>query len=157
MSTQSFPSRPENRSWYVVDAEEYTLGRLASRVAVILRGKHKPIYTPHADNGDHVVVVNAAKVRLTGKKLEKKTYFRHTGYVGGVKTKTLDEMMRSKPEEVVRKAVRGMLPKTRLGRQMIKKLKVYRGPEHPHAAQSPSAVTLSDTHEALETSASSNG
>jgi large subunit ribosomal protein L13 len=151
MSTQSFPAQPENRTWYVVDAGEYPLGRLASRVAIILRGKHKPIYSPHVDHGDHVVVINAALVQLTGKKREKKTYFRYTGYMGGAKIKTLEEMMIKTPEEVIRHAVRGMLPKTRLGRQMIKKLKIYRGSEHPHEAQNPKAVTLADTSEALET------
>jgi len=118
-------------------------------VAVILRGKHKPTYTPHEDLGDHVVVINAANVQLTGKKLEKKTYFRYTGYMGGGRTKTLEDMMAKEPEEVVRKAVKGMLPKTRLGRQMIKKLKVYRGSEHPHESQNPVAVTLTDTTESL--------
>jgi large subunit ribosomal protein L13 len=145
MPTESFPGQPENREWYIVDAGEYPLGRLASRVATILRGKHKPIYSPHVDHGDHVVVVNADKVRLTGKKLEKKTYFRHTGYIGGVRTEALSEMMATRPEEVVRRAVKGMLPKTRLGRQMIKKLKVYSGEKHPHEAQNPQAVSLTDT------------
>ena len=149
MFTQSFTASAEERRWYVVDASEYPLGRLASRVAVILRGKHKPTYTPHVDHGDHVVVINAANVQLTGKKLEKKTYFRYTGYMGGGRIKTLENMMANEPEEVVRKAVKGMLPKTRLGRQMIKKLKIYRGSEHPHESQGPVAVTLTDTTESL--------
>lgn len=144
MSTPTIPAQPENRSWYVVDAREYALGRLASRVATILRGKHKPIYSPHLDHGDHVVVVNCAGVQLTGKKRIKKTYFRHTGYMSGVKIDTLDDMMTDRPEEVVRKAVRGMLPKTRLGRAMIRKLKVYAGPEHPHKAQGPKPLPKSD-------------
>lgn len=144
MATESFPGQPENREWLVVDAGEVPLGRLASRVATILRGKHKPIYSPHVDHGDHVVVVNADKVRLTGKKLEKKTFFRHTGYIGGGRTTPLSEMMATRPEEVVRRAVKGMLPKTRLGRQMIKKLKVYAGEKHPHEAQNPRAVSLTD-------------
>ena len=149
MPTQSFTAPPEERRWFVVDASEYVLGRLASRVAVILRGKHKPTYTPHVDHGDHVVVINAADVQLTGKKLEKKTYFRYTGYMGGGRVKTLQNMMAREPEEVVRMAVKGMLPKTRLGRQMIKKLKIYRGSEHPHESQNPVAVTLTDTTESL--------
>lgn len=149
MTTQSFTAPPGDRKWYVVDAEEYTLGRLASRVAVILRGKHKPTYTPHVDHGDHVVVVNAARVKLTGKKLTTRTYLRYTGYTGGLKSKSLEEMMERAPEEVVRRAVRGMLPKTRLGRQMIRKLKIYRDSEHPHEAQNPIPVTLSGTTEPL--------
>ena len=142
MTTPTLPARPEDRSWYVVDAKDYPLGRLASRVATILRGKHKPIFSPHVDHGDHVVVVNAALVQLTGKKREKKTYFRHTGYISGVKIETLDTMMTKTPEDVVRRAVRGMLPKTRLGRSMIKKLKVYAGSDHPHGAQMPKALRL---------------
>ena len=142
MTTPSFPAKPEARSWYVVDAKDYPLGRLASRVAIILRGKHKPIYSPHVDHGDHVVVVNAALVQLTGKKLVKKTFFRHTGYISGVKIDTLKECMATKPEEVVRRAVRGMLPKTRLGRSMLSKLKVYPGGEHPHRAQGPVPLRL---------------
>jgi large subunit ribosomal protein L13 len=144
MSTPTIPAQPENRSWYLVDARDYALGRLASRVATILRGKHKPIYSPHLDHGDHVVVVNCSGVQLTGKKRIKKTYFRHTGYMSGVKIDTLDDMMTERPEEVVRKAVRGMLPKTRLGRAMIRKLKVYAGPEHPHKAQGPKPLPKSD-------------
>jgi large subunit ribosomal protein L13 len=135
--TRSYAAEPESRDWYVVDAREYTLGRLASRVASILRGKHKPTFTPHADRGDHVVILHAAEVRITGKKLRDKTFFRHTGYPSGVKIDTLEAMMEKRPEEVVRRAVKGMLPKTRLGRQMISKLKIYRGGDHPHRAQNP--------------------
>jgi large subunit ribosomal protein L13 len=142
MTTRIVPVVPENRSWYVVDAREYTLGRLASQVARVLRGKHKPEYSPHQDHGDHVVVLHASEVRLTGRKLEKKTYFRHTGYIGSVRLKTLQDMMSREPEEVVLRAVRGMLPKTRLGRQMIKKLRVYPGGEHPHAGQNPVPMGL---------------
>jgi large subunit ribosomal protein L13 len=141
-TTRSFPSDPGSRNWYVVDARDYTLGRLASRVATILKGKHKPIFTPHADNGDHVVVLHAGEVRLTGKKLRQKTYFRHTGYPSGGRLDTLEEMMTLRPEEVVRRAVKGMLPKTRLGRQMISKLKVYRGGDHPHRAQNPQPLPV---------------
>jgi large subunit ribosomal protein L13 len=144
MSTPTIPVKPENKTWYLVDARDYTLGRLASRVATVLRGKHKPIYSPHQDHGDHVVVVNAARVQLTGKKLEKKTYFRHTGYMGGGRLKPMSKMMAETPEEVIRKAVRGMLPKTRLGRQMIRKLKIYAGEQHPHAAQGPTPLRISD-------------
>jgi len=144
MSTPTIPAKPEDRTWYLVDARDYPLGRLASRVASVLRGKHKPVYSPHQDHGDHVVVVNAAQVLLTGKKRYNKTYFRHTGYIGGGKFDTLDEMMSTRPEEVIRRAVRGMLPKTRLGRQMIKKLKVYAGEEHPHQAQNPKPLSRSD-------------
>jgi len=144
MSTKIVPPDPAHRTWYVVDAQSYTLGRLASQVARVLRGKHKPEYSPHQDHGDHVVVLNAAQVRLTGKKLGKKTFFRHTGYIGSVRIKTLEEMMSREPEEVVRRAVRGMLPKTRLGRRMIKKLKVYPGGEHPHAGQNPVPLGLDE-------------
>jgi large subunit ribosomal protein L13 len=142
MSTPIVPVKPQDRSWYVVDAQVYPLGRLASHVAAILRGKHRPEYSPHQDHGDHVVVVNASRVRLTGKKRSKKTYFRHTGYLGGVRIQTLEEVMAKAPEEVVRRAVRGMLPKTRLGRSMIKKLKVYPGADHPHRAQNPVSVRI---------------
>ena len=136
-TTKTFPVHPDRRSWYVIDAREHNLGRLASRVSMVLRGKHKPVYSPHLDHGDHVIVINAAEVGLTGRKLDGKTYFRHTGYIGGGKTTTLRELLAKKPEEVVRKAVWGMMPKTRLGRSMVKKLKVYAGPEHPHTSQSP--------------------
>lgn len=135
----TYIAKPElvERKWYVVDASGQTLGRLSSEVAKILRGKHKPIYTPHVDTGDYVIIVNADKIAVTGKKLEQKTYFRHSDYVGGVKTTTLKEMMAKKPEQVLYHAVKGMLPKNVLGRQMLKKLNVYAGPEHNHAAQKP--------------------
>jgi len=125
------------RRHYVVDAEGKVLGRLASRVACLLRGKGKPNYSPHLDSGDFVIVVNAAKVKLTGKKLEQRSFFRHSGYPGGAKHVGLDKMMEERPELVVRHAIRGMLPKTKLGRKMIKKLRVYAGPDHPHQAQMP--------------------
>ena len=130
------------RKWYVVDAADMTLGRLASEVAKVLRGKNKPIFTPHADTGDYVVVINAAKVKVTGKKLDQKIYYHHSDYVGGMKEKTLREMMDKKPERVVELAVKGMLPKGPLGRQMYKKLHVYAGPEHQQAAQKPEVLTF---------------
>ncbi len=125
------------RKWHLVDAEGKILGRLASRIAQILSGKDKPIYTPHLDVGDFVVVINAEKVKVTGGKEEKKIYYRHTGYPGGLKERTYEELLSKKPQDIIRKAVRGMLPKNKLGRQMFKKLKVYTGSEHPHQAQSP--------------------
>ncbi|GAB6934771.1 MAG: 50S ribosomal protein L13 [Calditerricola sp.] len=130
------------RKWYVVDAAGQTLGRLASQVAAILRGKHKPQYTPHVDTGDFVIVINADKVVLTGKKLDKKIYYRHTGYPGGLKKTTARQMLQNKPEEMIERAVWGMLPKNRLGRKLIKKLKVYRGSQHPHEAQQPEVLEL---------------
>jgi len=142
MKTYSTRAKDIQRNWYVVDAEGQVLGRLASKVAGILRGKHKPIYAPHLDTGDHVIVVNAARVRLTGKKLAQKVYFRHTGYPGGLKVERAAELMKTKPEKVIQLAVRGMLPKNSLGRRMLKKLKVYAGPEHPHAAQQPQVLEL---------------
>ncbi len=135
------PSTVE-RKWYVVDAEGKTLGRLASEVANVLRGKNKPIYTPHIDTGDYVIVVNAEKVQVTGKKLDQKIYYHHSEYVGGMKEATLREMMQKKPEFVITHAVKGMLPKGPLGRQMLKKLHVYAGPEHNHAAQKPEAMDI---------------
>ncbi len=126
-----------DRKWYVVDAEGMTLGRLASEVAKVLRGKNKAIFTPHLDTGDNVIIVNADKITVTGKKLDQKIYFTHSEYVGSAKYTTLREMMRTKPVRVVEKAVRGMLPKGRLGDQMYRKLHVYAGPEHKHAAQQP--------------------
>ena len=131
-----------DRKWYVVDANGKTLGRLASEVAKILRGKHKPIFTPHLDMGDYVIVINAEKVKVTGKKMEQKIYYHHSGYVGGMKETTLKEMLAKKPERVFELAVKGMLPKGPLGRQMYKKLFVYAGPEHKHAAQKPEALTF---------------
>ena len=125
------------RKWYVVDAEGKTLGRLATEIARILRGKNKPRYTPHVDVGDFVVVVNAEKVVVTGRKAEQKVYRRHSGYPGGMKEASYEQMLERRPTEILRKAVYGMMPKTRLARQQFKKLKVYAGPEHPHAAQNP--------------------
>ena len=130
------------KKWYVVDATGYTLGRLASEIAKILRGKNKPTFTPHIDTGDYVIVVNADKIKVTGKKLEQKLYYRHSDYVGGFKSTTLKEMLNKKPEMVIELAVKGMLPKGPLGRQMLKKLSVYAGPEHPHAAQKPETLTF---------------
>ena len=130
------------RKWYVVDATGYTLGRLASEVAKVLRGKNKAIFTPHIDTGDYVIVVNADKIKVTGKKLDQKIYYRHSEYVGGMKETALREMMAKKPEKVVELAVRGMLPKGPLGRQMYTKLHVYAGPEHNHQAQKPEVLTF---------------
>lgn len=130
------------RKWYLVDAEGATLGRLASRIAAYLRGKHKPAFTPNADTGDFIVVINAEKVRLTGKKLTEKIYYWHTGYRGGLKAATAKEILEKNPERLIKDAVWGMLPKGRLGRQLFKKLKVYRGPEHPHSAQKPEKLEL---------------
>jgi len=142
MST-SMPKESEiQRKWYVVDAQGQVLGRLATRVATILRGKHKPIFTPHLDVGDHVVVVNAEKVHLTGRKLRDKVYRWHTGYIGGLKEVSAETMLRTHPDRVVEWAVEGMLPKNRLGRAMAKKLKVYRGAEHPHDAQQPQPLEV---------------
>lgn len=131
-----------DRKWYVVDATDMTLGRLASEVAKVLRGKNKPIFTPHIDTGDYVIVVNAAKVKVTGKKLDQKVYYHHSDYVGGMKEATLREMLDKKPEKVVELAVKGMLPKGPLGRQMYTKLHVYAGPEHEQAAQKPEVLTF---------------
>ena len=139
---KSFMASPSTieRKWYVVDATGYTLGRLASEVARVLRGKNKPIYTPHMDCGDYVIIVNADKVKVTGKKLDQKIYYHHSEYVGGMKETTLREMMAKKPEKVVKLAVKGMLPKGALGKDMLKKLHVYAGPEHEHAAQKPEVL-----------------
>ena len=130
------------RKWYVVDAEGCTLGRLASEVAKVLRGKNKPIFTPHIDTGDYVIIVNAEKIKVTGKKLDQKIYYHHSDYVGGMKETTLKDMMAKKPEKVVELAVKGMLPKGPLGRQMYKKLHVYAGPDHEQAAQKPEVLTF---------------
>jgi large subunit ribosomal protein L13 len=130
------------RRWYVVDAEGQTLGRLATRIADTLRGKGKPEYTPHVDSGDFVVVVNAEKIQVTGNKLDQKMYYRHSGYPGGLRQRTLREQLNRRPTEVIRKAVKGMLPKNKLASAQITKLKVYAGPEHPHAAQNPEPLTL---------------
>ena len=131
-----------DRKWYVVDATDMTLGRLASEVAKVLRGKNKAIFTPHIDTGDYVIVINAEKVKVTGKKLDEKVYYRHSEYVGGMKETTLREMLAKKPEKVVELAVKGMLPKGPLGNQMYTKLYVYAGPEHKHAAQKPEVLTF---------------
>ncbi len=130
------------RKWYVVDAQGYTLGRLSSEIAKVLRGKNKAIFTPHLDTGDYVIVINADKVHVTGKKLDQKIYYKHSDYVGGMKETTLREMLAKKPEKVVELAVKGMLPKGPLGRSMLTKLHVYAGPEHPHAAQKPEVLTF---------------
>ena len=137
MKTYVATPAARQRDWYVVDAEGQTLGRLATRIADALRGKRKPDYTPHIDTGDFVIVVNAEKIHVTGNKLEQKRYWRHSGYPGGIKSRTLGEMLERRPEEVIRKAVKGMLPRNRLARQQLRKLKVYAGPEHPHQAQKP--------------------
>ena len=140
----SFMANPAKveRKWYVVDATGYTLGRLASEVAKVLRGKNKPIFTPHIDTGDYVIIVNAEKIKVTGKKLEQKIYYHHSDYVGGMKETTLREMLAKKPEKVVELAVKGMLPKGPLGREMFTKLHVYAGAEHPHTAQKPEVLTF---------------
>ena len=141
---QTYMANPDKieRKWYVVDAEGCTLGRLASGVASVLRGKNKPQFTPHVDTGDYVIIVNADKVKVTGKKMDKKIYYHHSDYVGGMKENTLKEMMAKKPEKVVELAVKGMLPKGPLGREMYKKLFVYAGPDHKHAAQKPEVLTF---------------
>ena len=130
------------QDWFVVDAEGQTLGRLATQIAGILRGKGKPEFTPHVDTGDYVVVVNAEKIAVTGKKLTDKIYYRHTGYPGGLRSRTLNEMLERRPDEVIRKAVKGMLPNNRLAKQQLLKLKVYAGPEHPHEAQKPKTLEV---------------
>ena len=143
---KTFVATPETRQrdWYVVDAEGKTLGRLATQIADTLRGKRKPEYTPHVDTGDFVIVVNAEKVRVTGDKRNAKLYHRHSGYPGGLRSRTLAEMLDRRPEEVIRLAVRGMLPRNRLARQQLGKHKVYAGPDHPHAAQKPAELELLD-------------
>ena len=140
----SYMANPDKieRKWYVVDADGQTLGRLASEVAKVLRGKNKPVFTPHVDTGDYVSIVNADKIKVTGKKMDQKIYYNHSDYVGGMKETTLKEMMAKKPERVLELAVKGMLPKGPLGRTMIKKLHVYAGPEHNHAAQKPEVLTF---------------
>ncbi len=142
MKTYFLKTKDIEKKWYVVDAEGKTLGRLTSRVAAILRGKHKPTYTPHLDMGDNVIVINAEKIRVTGRKLDQKKYYRHTGYQGGLKVTSLSDMIRTKPEKVISMAVKGMLPHNRLGRMINKHLKVYRGPEHPHQAQQPEFLEI---------------
>ena len=144
MSTYSPKASEIERVWFVVDARDLVLGRLATEVAHILRGKHKPTYAPHIDTGDHVIVINADKVVLTSGKAERKKIFRHSGYPGGIKERTYADLLERQPTEAIRRTVRGMLPHTRLGRAQLKKLKVYAGPNHPHAAQSPQALELAD-------------
>ncbi len=142
---KTYMANKENieRKWYVIDATDKTLGRLATQIATILRGKHKPIYTPHVDTGDHVIVINAEKVRLTGNKLQDKKYYRHSGYPGGLRVRTAGQILSSgRPEQVLKLAVKGMLPHNRLGRKMFKKLKVYAGNEHPHSAQKPEKLDI---------------
>jgi large subunit ribosomal protein L13 len=141
--TRAIKPSEVTQQWWVVDAADQTLGRLSARIARLLRGKHRVTYTPHADNGDFVVVVNAAKVRLTGRKREQKVYYRHTGWVGHLKTRTAGQVLEgAHPERVVEEAVRGMLPHNALGRKLYRKLKVYAGPEHPHAAQKPEVLSV---------------
>ena len=140
--TRSVSEAEVVRRWFVADAGDQVLGRFASRVASILRGKHKPTFTPHVDGGDFVVVVNAGQIRLTGRKLQRKEYVRHSGYPGGLRTDTAEQVLRRHPDRVVRDAVKGMLPKGPLGRRMLRKLKVYPGAEHPHAAQKPTALEI---------------
>lgn len=142
MSTYMASASNIERKWYVVDAADYTLGRLASQVAAVLRGKNKPTYTPFLDCGDNVIVINADKVKVTGKKLDQKIYYHHSDYVGGMKETTLREKLNKKPEEVIELAVKGMLPKGPLGRQMYTKLFVYAGPDHKHAAQQPKELAI---------------
>ena len=142
MKTVSAKNETVKRDWYVVDATDKTLGRLASELATRLRGKHKPIFTPHVDTGDYLVVINAEKVATTGRKLTDKQYHRFTGYIGNLKTTSLRDMLAKHPERVLEIAVKGMLPKTPLGRAMFKKLKVYKGPSHPHEAQQPKALAI---------------
>ena len=132
------------RKWYLIDATGHTLGRLSTEVATILRGKHKPIYTPHVDTGDHVIIINADKINVTGKKLDQKIYKRHSGYVGNLKMTTLRNVMDKKPESVLMMSIKGMLPKTTLGRQMLKKLRVYKGAEHGHEAQKPEVLNIEE-------------
>lgn len=140
--TKFIKSEDADRKWHVIDANEIVLGRLAAKAATVIRGKHKPVFTPNNDTGDFVIVINADKVKLTGKRELMKTYFSHSMYPGGVKVKTFAELMKKRPEYVITHAVKGMLPKNRLGRKLIKKLKVYSGSEHPHAAQKPEALSV---------------
>lgn len=137
MKTQFAKKGDIDRKWYVVDAKDAVLGKLATKVATYLRGKNKPVFTPNVDTGDFIIVINADKIKLTGNKVSDKVYYHHSGYIGGIKAQTAKELLEKKPEQIIEKAVWGMLPKNRLGRTMIKKLKVYRGAEHPHQAQTP--------------------
>ena len=142
MKTFSAKKHDIDRNWYLVDAQNKTLGRLSTEIAKRLCGKHKPIYTPHVDTGDYIVVVNASKIRVTGNKMTDKVYYRHTGYIGNLKSENLETMLEKYPEKVLMKSVRGMLPKNKLGRAMIKKLRVFAGPEHTHIAQQPESLRL---------------
>jgi large subunit ribosomal protein L13 len=142
MKTYQSKKEEINHQWYLVNAEGKVLGRLATELVKILRGKNKPTYTPHLDTGDFVIVVNAGKVSLTGKKMKDKIYYRHTGYPGGIKEMNAEKLLAKKPTEMIRMAVKGMLPKTSLGRQMLRKLKIYAGPNHPHEAQKPVAINI---------------
>lgn len=142
MKTYTATNENTRRDWYVIDAAGKTLGRLATEVARRLRGKHKPVFTPHVDTGDYIVVVNASQVRVTGNKLNDKIYYRHTGYIGNMKQEALGDLMKRSPERVIERAVKGMLPKTPLGRAMFRKLKVYAGPEHRHQSQQPKSLEI---------------
>ena len=142
MKTISAKTEDVVRDWYLVDAKDKTLGRLSTEIATRLRGKHKPIYTPHVDTGDYIVVINASKITVTGKKMEDKMYYKHTGYIGNMKSSNLATMMKKSPETVLMKSVRGMLPKTKLGNAMIKKLRVFSGPDHTHEAQAPKPLEI---------------
>jgi len=142
MSTWTVRPGDIQRKWYIVDASDFILGRLATRIATVLRGKHRPQYTPHADCGDHVIVINAEKIRVTGNKENDKVYYRHSGYAGGLKSITLEKQREKHPERIIEAAVKGMMPKGPLGRSMLKKLKVYAGGDHPHTAQQPEAMKL---------------
>ena len=144
MRVKTYTPKPDDiqREWFVIDAKDQTLGRLATQIATLLRGKHKPIFAPHVDVGDFVIVINAEKIRVTGKKLDQKMYYRHSQYPGGLKQRTLRELLDMFPDRVIEKAVKGMLPKNKLGRKMIKKLKVYAGETHPHQAQKPKVFEL---------------
>ena len=142
MKTFSAKNHDIDRNWYLVDAQNKTLGRLSTEIATRLRGKHKPIYTPHVDTGDYIVVVNASKIRVTGNKMTDKIYYKHSGYIGNLKSENLETMLEKYPERVLMKSVRGMLPKSKLGNAMIKKLRVFAGPEHTHIAQQPEPLEL---------------
>jgi large subunit ribosomal protein L13 len=142
IKTYQATAQDRERDWYVVDAEGKILGRLATQIADVLRGKRKPTYTPHVDVGDFVIVINAEKIAVTGNKRESKLYWRHSGYPGGIRSRTLGDLLEKRPEEVIRRAVKGMLPRNRLARQQLRKLKVYAGPEHPHQAQKPEALEI---------------
>ena len=142
MATFSAKKNEIDRSWFLVDAQDKVLGRLATKIAAVLRGKHKPVFTPHIDTGDFVIVINAEKIHLTGTKLDNKMYYRHSGYPGGIKSISAGDLLEKKPEAVIQHAVRGMLPKNKLGRQQLKKLKVYSGTDHPHDSQMPQELKI---------------